>query len=133
MSDQDNRDLSTELIKTNDPAEAEQIINLVNSNIKKRAVIRADKMSQLQDKITVEIANRIEKRSGEFSNQDLLSYMNTLQTLIDKTDKSPEVPMIAIQKNNTININSDVLDKESRDRVKNVIDMILKDKEITDG
>lgn len=134
MDSNTSQELSTQLIDSTDIAETEKLITTINAAIKKRAVIRADVLSQLQDKITDEISDRITHRSAEFSNADLLNYMNTLQTLVDKTDTSTDIPAVAIQTNNTINIGTGSdLDRNSRDKIKFVIDKLLKDKEITDG
>lgn len=64
---------------------------------------------------------RIMKRADQFSNKDLLDYLNTMNTAMEKAHKQinevDAVPAIQFnQQNNTV-IMSDGLDRESRERV----------------
>ena len=64
--------------------------------------------------------------SGNFSNTDLLNYLNSIQKILDKSSQEEKyIPTIAIQKNNTINIDSTALTRESKERVKAAIKAIL--------
>ena len=80
---------------------------------------------------------RFQKRSGEFSNSDLLSYLQTVENSIEKSQKSlsqvDEQPTI-VQTNNT-QVNFNVLDgfnDDSRDRIANAIKSILNSAATTD-
>lgn len=129
------RDLSADLIESKNPDEIKDIISIFNTNLKKKDIIRANTLSNLQDKITQEMADRIEHNSAEFSNKDLLDYMNTLQNIVSKSSASYEdvqIPQIAIQNNTTVNIENATLDRESKNRVKEALKAIL-EKGTTNG
>ena len=73
---------------------------------------------------------RLGKNQDSFSNKDLLDYLNSIQSILNKYDNKDDkkLPTIAIQ-NNLVIQNSDELDKDSRDRIAEVIRNILKNQE----
>ena len=123
----DDKELRDKLLQSKDPTEINDIVQLFNMNLKKKELIRADIYSELQDKVTDQIGKRIEKNSDTFSNKDLLDYMNSIQSILNKqgNQENNTIPTIAIQNNLTIN-QSEELSKDSRDRIKDVIQAILK-------
>ena len=123
----DDKELRDKLLQSKDPVEINDIVQLFNMNLKKKELIRADIYSELQDKVTDQIGKRIEKNSDTFSNKDLLDYMNSIQSILNKqgNQENNTIPTIAIQNNLTIN-QSEELSKDSRDRIKDVIQAILK-------
>ena len=72
---------------------------------------------------------RFEKRPGEFSNTDLINYMNTVQNAIDRANKSlnliDEAPAITLNQVN-VNVEDPVLNRESREKITNAINALLK-------
>lgn len=74
---------------------------------------------------------RVTKRADQFSNKDLLDYMNAMGAAMDKAQKQitdiDSVPVIQVnQQNNIVNISeAESLDKESRNRVLDVVSGIL--------
>ena len=73
---------------------------------------------------------RLGKYQDSFSNKDLLEYLNSIQSILNKYDNKDDkkLPTIAIQ-NNLVIQNSDELDKDARDRIADVIRNILKNQE----
>lgn len=119
--------LDNKLLQATSESEINEIVQLFNLNMKKKDVIRANKLSDLQDKIAEQISARIDKHAGEFSNKDLLDYLNAIQNILSKQnfDESIQVPQIAVQ-NNTVNVNiEDSLSRESRQRIQEAIKSIL--------
>lgn len=124
-----NTDLEHRLLTSENSSEIQSIIDIFNTNIKKKDVLRAAKISDLQDKITDEIDERISRKGGEFSNRDLLDYYKALQTSLDNTvygGKDLSIPSIQIN-SNTINVDSSlkVLNRESRQRIFDTIHSLL--------
>ncbi len=120
-------ELENKLLTENDIDKLNNIINVFNLNIKRKDMVRTSKLNDLQDKITAQIATRLEKNAGEFSNKDLLDYFKVLQDTISKSDnslKSIDTPAIQINQQQ-INIGTDKLNRESREKVKNVVSQIL--------
>lgn len=130
--EQQNNDesLEVQLMKAEDQREINNIVQLFNANMQKKNIIRSNKMSDLQDKIIDQVQQRIDKHAGEFSNKDLLDYMNSIQSMISKQglDQTVEAPTIQLKQ---VNVNiGEQLDQQSRDRIKDAIAAILKQQEI---
>lgn len=124
-------DLEHQLLTENNIDRLNEIIDIFNLNIKRKDIVRTSKLNELQDKVTSQMALRLEKNAGEFSNKDLLDYFKTLQETISKADNSLEsvnTPAIQInQQQINIGTESAELTRESRDKVKKIIDQILAD------
>ena len=126
----DISELAQQLIDEKDVDASKNIVQLFNFNLSKRNALRILKLNGLYDSITDQMIERFQKRSGEFSNSDLLSYLQTVENSIEKSQKSlsqvDEQPTI-VQTNNT-QVNFNVLDgfnDDSRDRIANAIKSIL--------
>lgn len=127
--DASTNELAQKIIDENDLTTVQNLTHLFNLNQAKKNVLRVIKMSSLLDKITDQISERVERRPGEFSNNDLLNYMNVVQASIDRANKSlnlvDETPAIQLNQVN-INVNEDdVLSKDSRDKVTDAIKSIM--------
>ena len=123
-------ELEQKLVDETDIDELKNIINLFNLNIKKKDILRTSKLSDLQDKVTEQIGQRLEYNAGAFSNKDLIEYFKVIQDTINKADNSLNtVDTPAIQLNqNQLNVHiteEDELDKDSRDRVADAVKSIL--------
>lgn len=123
-------ELEQKLIQETDIDELKNVINLFNLNIKKKDILRTNKLSNLQDLVTDQMGERLEKNAGAFSNKDLIDYFKIIQESINKADNSLNgVDTPAIQLNQQFNLNvdnkKDELDKDSRDRVADAVNAIL--------
>ena len=115
-------------LTTTDPEELQPIIDMFNLNIKKKNMIRANRVVEIQDKITSQIEERINKHADEFSNKDLLDYYKTMESTLKNDPGETELPTIRINQTNQININGSEqqgLNRQSRERVANVVRAIL--------
>ena len=124
-----NDELVNQLITTNDSSDIENIINLFNFNMKKKNILRVNTYNNLLDKVIDEVVERFDKHSDEFSNKELLDYLNSIQTFAynkqDLTDvQAPSITLNTI--NMTNNINSfDSIDIDSRKRIQDAIQNII--------
>lgn len=122
-------ELEQRLISETNIDELKNVINLFNLNIKKKDIIRTNKLSNLQDLVTDQMGERLEKNAGAFSNKDLIDYFKIIQDSISKADTSLDtVDTPAIQFNQQVNLNvqsKNELDKDSRDRVAMAVQSIL--------
>ena len=99
----------------------------------KKQMIRTMTYDQLLDNIMNQVTERVTKRGDQFSNKDLLDYMNAMGNAMDKAQKQigdiQAMPAIQInQQNNIVNVSGDSgceLDRESRKRVMNAVSSIL--------
>lgn len=130
--DQDTTELAQQIIEEKNLDNLQNLTHLFNLNQAKKNVLRVMKLNQLLDKVSDQMIERFDKTPDNFSNADLLNYMQVTQSAIDRANKSlnlvDETP--AIQVNTQINVNAnadglDLLDRESKGRVAEAIKGIL--------
>lgn len=98
------------------------LTHLFNLNQAKKNVLRVMKLSGLLDTVSDRIVERFEKYPDNFSNADLLNYLQVTQTALEKANKGlnlvEDTPTIKIQQNNQVNVSIiDSYDRDSRERV----------------
>lgn len=128
------QDLSNQILEEQDPDKAKQLIAMFNWNMSKKNTSRIQKLDQLYDKVTEQMAVRLNTRADQFSNSDLLDYMKAVQGAIDTSSKNitqMEEPPTIVQQNNTqVNINvGDSFDRDSKIRIFEAIQAVLKSAE----
>ena len=128
------QDLSKQILEEQDPDKAKQLIAMFNWNMSKKNTSRIQKLDQLYDKVTEQMEVRLNTRSDQFSNSDLLDYMKAVQGAIDTSSKNltqMEEPPTIVQQNNTqVNINvGDSFDRDSKIRIFEAIQAVLRSAE----
>lgn len=116
-----------QLVNATTKKELEDIVAVFNLDIAKKNLLRSAVYSDMVDKVIEEMSKRVEKTPGQFSNKELLDYMNALQAQLSKnTLENKELPNIAIQQN-IVNVNSPLsaFDRDSKDRMRDVLKAIL--------
>jgi hypothetical protein len=126
-------ELVNQILAEDDVNKVKDLTHLFNVACVKKDIIRVKTLDNLYDTVISKVAERFEKRPDEFSNSDLISYLQVTQNALDKAKKSAssvdETPAIVQQQNNQVNINigdSEKLTRESRDKVIDAIDAFLK-------
>ena len=126
-------ELVNQILAEDDVNKVKDLTHLFNVACVKKDIIRVKTLDNLYDTVISKVAERFEKRPDEFSNSDLISYLQATQNALDKAKKSAssvdETPAIDQQQNNQVNINigdSEKLTRESRDKVIDAIDAFLK-------
>lgn len=123
----DLTELGEAVLGENDPHKLQSYLNLFNQNLQKRDVIRAGKLSALQDKVLEVMSDKVENHVDTFTNRDLLDYFKTFQDTLNRAPEKSEIKAFQVTQNQVnINVNDQELSKESADRIKNVVDAILK-------
>lgn len=124
-------ELNERILKETDMEQFDKIKSIFDLNIKKKEILRLSKLSDLQDLTIEEMSNRLRKRSGEFSNQDLIGYFKTVQDTINKSDTSLDnldvasIKVVQNQVNIHMNNNEDELNRDEKNRVIEAIRSIL--------
>ena len=129
--DNSTKQIAQEIVNEQDLDKVKNLTHLFNLNQAKKNVLRVLKLNQLLDHVSDQMIERFEKTPDNFSNADLLNYMNITQSAIDRANKSlnlvDETP--TIQVNTQVNINNasgtELLDRESKARVADAIKGIL--------
>lgn len=128
-----SQNISTET----DADKLNELIQLFNTNQYKKNIVRNQQFNSLLDKILNQMEQRVDKRADTFSNKDLLDYMVAVQQAINKNEdrfqETEAVPLIQINKNE-INVHNDLpeLSRESKEKVKDVIEKILNQNKLQD-
>ena len=128
--DKQTTEIAQQILDEQDVDKVRDLTALFNLNSQKRNVARVLKMNKLLDTVTDSVIERFEKTPGNFSNEDLIKYMQVTEQAIEKANKQlnlvEDTPAIQINQNNQINVGVvDALDKDSRDRVAEAIQKIL--------
>lgn len=114
-------EIANQIQNESDISKSKELIDLFNWSLSKKHITRVAKLDDLFDDITDQMVARFKHKPDQFSNDDLLNYMKTVQAAIDNNSKHiedmPEAPKI-VQNNTQINVNLvDKFDRESRARI----------------
>ncbi len=128
--DTQTTDIAQQILDETDVDRVKDLTALFNLNTQKRNVARVLKMTDLLDRVTDQMLTRFERTPDNFSNEDLIKFMQVTENSIEKANKSisqvDETPAIQLQQNNQVNINiGDSLNRESRQRVTDTVQAIL--------
>lgn len=136
--DNDIRKVLESAVAEQDPKRVKDLTSLFNMHLNKRNMIRMVKLNDLLDDVVDQSLTRFENNPNNFSNKELIDYMNAVQKTADASlnqlKNINEVP--AIQVNNTtteINIGNShsvklqELSRDSRKRILDAIDAIITD------
>ena len=120
------RDIAQQILDEQDIDKVKDLTTLFNLNSQKRNVMRVIKMNKLLDEVTDKVMERFEKTPDNFSNDDLIKYMQVTESAIERANKQlnlvDETPPIQLQQNTQVNVNIvDSLDREARERVMNFL------------
>lgn len=123
--------LAQQIMEETDIDKVKDLTNLFNLDMQKRNVARVLKMTDLLDQVTDQVLTRFERTPDNFSNEDLIKFMQVTENSIEKANKTlsqvDETPAIQYQQNNQVNINiGDSLNRESRQKVTDTVQAILK-------
>ena len=128
--DEQTKEIAQKILDEENIDKVKDLTALFNLNAQKRNVMRVIKMNGLLDSVTDQIVERFEKKPDNFSNEELLKYMQVTENAIDRANKNlnlvEETPPIQYQQNNQVNINIvDSLDRDSRERVMAYLNNVL--------
>ena len=129
--DTETTEIANQILRESDVEKVKDLTALFNLNQRKKNVVRLMKFNGLLDTVSDQMLERFQKRADEFSNNDLLNYMQVVQSAIDRTQKSldliSETPAIQLNTQNNLNINviDGGLDRDSKERVSDAVKAIL--------
>lgn len=121
-----------QIIEAPTKEELQTQLELFNINQSKKNAMRIVKLSNLLNKVEDQAIERFERRPDQVSNKELLEYMNVVSNQIDRAQKSvdavKDAPAIMIKnQKNELNINvGPQLDRDSKEKVMDVISLLLK-------
>jgi len=121
-----DENLLNQIVKSENVDEIKDLTKLFNVNQNKKNLVRIAKLNDLLDKVSDKAIERIDLYADDISDKDLLGYMQTVQNVIEKSQKSVEAidstPMIQINQQNNINVEGE-LSRESKEKILNIINV----------
>lgn len=130
--DTKEKEIAHSIVVAEDKEELQKQFDLFNLNQAKKNALRIIKLESLMGKVEDQLIDRVEKRPDLMSTKDILEIMNTVSGQVDRSQKTidslKDRPMItAVQKNDiTVNVGTDALDRDSKERVIDAITKLLK-------
>lgn len=129
--DNKTQEIAQLILDEQDIDKVKDLTTLFNLNSQKRNVMRVMKMNELLDKVTDKVVNRFDAYPDNFSNEDLLKFMQVTETAIDRANKQlnliDDTPPIHLTQNNQVNINMGAeLSRESREKILEFVNNAMK-------
>ena len=122
------KDLITQIINEEDPSRVKCLTDVFNLHQKKKDILRIMKYNELLDHVSNEMLERFLKYPDQFTNAELVKYLDTIQNANDKTIKSinniNETPLIQINNYNPEE-KKEELTKEERENILNAIKAVM--------
>lgn len=127
--EKDTQALVNDILNEKDPKKVKDLTYLFNIAQTKKSVLRAVNLNNLLDRVNDQMEERLTKRADQFSNKDLLDYMDKMTGALEKAQKQVQdvdpTPAIQINQQN-INLGEAGLSRESRQNVMDAVASILK-------
>lgn len=129
--DSKTKEIAQKIIDEDSLDKVKDLTHLFNLNQAKKNVLRILKLNTLLDKVSDTMIERFEQTPGQFSNADLLNYMQVTQSAIDRANKSlnmvDESQAITLNQVNQVNLNvgDEVMDKDSREKILEAVKHIM--------
>lgn len=123
--DEESKDIANRIIDEQDYNKVKDLTDLFNLNQAKKNLTRIIKLNDLLDTVSDQMRERFAKNPNNFSNADLLDYLQVTQSAIEKSNKIlnqiDDIPPVSIQQNN---VNITVGDELTRDQRSNITEAV---------
>lgn len=128
--------LIEDILKETDVSKLKDLTHLFNAFQAKRQVLRINALNDVQDSLIKQMADRLAMQPHNFANADISAWMKVVQQVLDASQKGIEeidnIPTITYQQNNQINVTVGTeLSRDSRDKVFNILQQLMKNVEDT--
>ena len=120
-------DQKESLQQSTEAQELQKILNIFNLNLKKKELLRVEKLNDLQDALLDQAAQRVEKHGDEFSNRDLIEYFKAFDGVLQKTPvNTSDFSAIQITQNQlNINMSQSEFDSQERQKIFSAVQALL--------
>ena len=123
---EEGNNIANKIVSESDPDKLDTLTKLFSLNQKKKQIVRVNKLSNLLDKVDNEVINRFENNPEVIEDRDLYKYWQATSELVNgKTEEDISIPRVQINNQTNINLNSSGLNRESREKVLDVVNKIL--------
>ena len=118
-----SKNLIDQIIKEDDPEKLEDLTKLFSMNLRKKNLVRINKLTDLLELIDVEAYQRLADTPDQIKDDDLIKLMDKTQAAINNLENSIKEPQPLIQiQNNEITLNNSGLSRDSR---RNVLEAVM--------
>lgn len=122
---EESKTIANQIIDEQTYEKVKDLTDLFNVNQAKKNLTRIVRLNTLFDIVSDQMLERFSKNPNNFSNADLLNYLQVTQTAIEKSNKIlnqiDNIPPISIQQNN---VNITLEDELSRDQRTNIAEAV---------
>ena len=128
--------LIDDIVEETDVDKLKDLTHLFNAFQAKRQVLRISALNDVQDALIEQMVRRLKEMPHNFDNKDIANWMKVVQLAMDSSQKNIEgidtIPAITYQQNNQINVTVGTeLSRDSRDKVFNILQQLMKNVEDT--
>ena len=130
---ENTNDIINKIIEEQDFNKVNDLKKLFELNQTKKDIVRAAKISDILDSLNDQIIYNVENFGPTMEDDMLVKYHSALSSSLEKTSKqiTQQPENVTLQQNNiNVNVEENVLSKESRDRITEAINAILKNNTI---
>lgn len=131
-----SKEIIAKITEASNQDDFKKLVDLFNLNQSKKNALRMAKLDNLLDKIDNQIIEKFDKRPDQMSNSELIEFLKTVESSIDRSqkyiEKLEEKPMIQInQQTNNVTVNTDSfsthLNRDSKQKVLDLVANLMKD------
>ena len=129
-------DIPQRILEEQSPAKVDELLNWFNLAQTKKNALRIMEWDRLLDAVREQMGERLEKRSHEFTNEELIKYAQVIQDTINKGETKignarDEIKHITINQNN-VNIEMPGQTRDSRERIMAAVQAILQNMDVNE-
>lgn len=125
-----SQDIAEKIVNAEDVDEVKKLTDMFNLLQQKKNILRILKLNGLYDAVADQMGERFDKKADEFSNTELLNYMQVIANALEKSNNGlklvSEIPPINFNQQNNVTVNvGDEFNREERERIADALKAIL--------
>lgn len=125
-----SQDIAEKIVNAEDVDEVKKLTDMFNLLQQKKNILRILKLNGLYDAVADQMGERFDKKADEFSNTELLNYMQVIANALEKSNNGlklvSEIPPINFNQQNNVTVNvGDEFSREERERIADALKAIL--------
>ena len=125
-----SQDIAEKIVNADDVGEVKKLTDMFNLLQQKKNILRILKLNGLYDAVADQMGERFDKKADEFSNTELLNYMQVIANALEKSNNGlklvSEIPPINFNQQNNVTVNvGDEFSREERERIADALKSIL--------
>lgn len=124
-----SENLINEIIKEDDVEKFQELENKFKLTQRKKNLVRVDRLTKAIEMADDEVIERLTVEPEGWKNDELIKYVESSQKAVDSMLNTEDKPLIQIN-HNEVNLNQSGLNRESRQKVLEAVQEILRQSEV---